>query len=123
MKRVLILSNCFIPQGDEAPLHLFEGSVLDLDDDDAGLLIAAARAKVVDEGTKLRDTSKEHLKALDSAAQAAEVAQAQPGQIMVQLMQQMSALASVVGAIVPAQVVATATPVTAESSGGKGGGN
>jgi hypothetical protein len=120
MKRVIILSTCFIPQGEAAPLHLFEGSVLDLDDNDAGLLIAAARAKLAEEGAKLKDTSKDHLKALDTAAQAAEVAQAQPGQLMVQLMQQMSALASVVGAIVPAQA---ATPATAAASGEKGGGN
>jgi hypothetical protein len=70
MKRVEIISTCLI-----AGETLFQGSVVELDDDKAVALITAQRGKIVDDKTKLRDTSKEHLAEADQRAQEA----VQPG--------------------------------------------
>lgn len=85
MKRVEIISTCLI-----AGETFFQGSVVDLDDVHASEVVTAQRGKIVDDKTKLRDTSKEHLAAADQRAQ--EVLQ--PG----------AAQADVIAAAVQAQV-------------------
>lgn len=61
MKKVLILAACLIPAEGEGQMKTaYPDSVLELDDDVAGNLVASQRAKYADKGAKLLDTTKEH---------------------------------------------------------------
>lgn len=68
MKLVEIISNCSIPDGEGQTKVLFTGSVLALDDEHAGLVVAAGRGRYAEEGAKGKDTSKLHLAAADERA-------------------------------------------------------
>lgn len=70
-KRVTIVSDTHVPgSGADAPAEtLFSGSTLDLDDNVAGQLVAAGRAKY-DKDAKLRNTAKDRLAEIDDRAQA-----------------------------------------------------
>lgn len=81
MKRVEILSSALIP-GDAGEMKVAHvGSILDLDDDVAGLLIAGSRAVLAPEGAKLRDTAK----AIEAEADRKAAAQASPEAAMAAL--------------------------------------
>lgn len=84
MKRVEIISDCLIPGGGT----LFTGTVTDIDDDVAGQLVAAQRARLVDEGTKLKDTSKQALAEADARAEAATKPEAAQAALVAQLVQE-----------------------------------
>lgn len=72
MKRVEILSNAMVPSGKEGqPKIAFRGSVIEVDDEVAGELVASTRGVIVKDNVKLADTTKEH-EAL--AAEASEKA-------------------------------------------------
>lgn len=99
MKRVLIISDSFVPSGKPGvePTPVFRDSVVDLDDQHAGLLIISGRAQEVDpEQVKLRDTSKERNR------EAAAVAASTPENLLA------SAIATAVAAAVPAAIEAHA---------------
>lgn len=69
MKRVKIISNCLVPSKVAGVMKTaYIDSVLDLDDDVAGNLIAGQRARYVSEEEKLVDTTKEHEAAADKRA-------------------------------------------------------
>lgn len=71
MKKVKIVSACFVPSDVEGEMKtVYPDSVLSLDDDVAGNLVAAQRAQYVDKETKLVDTTKEHEKAAADRAAA-----------------------------------------------------
>ena len=69
MKRVTILQHAHIP-GDtpEQPETVYAGSVLDLDDEVAGMLVVSGKAKYEGKDVKLRNTASATLTAIDEAA-------------------------------------------------------
>lgn len=84
MQRIEIISDCLIPGG----RTLFTGSVIDIDDDVAGQLVAAQRARLVDEDTKLKDTSKAALAEADARAEASTKPEAAQAALVAQLVQE-----------------------------------
>lgn len=100
MKKVLILAACLIPaaEGEGQMKTAYPDSVLELDDDVAGNLVASQRAKYADKGAKLLDTTKEH--ETEAAKRAAAVST--PEAIMA------AAVASAVKAALAAQSEADA---------------
>ncbi len=82
MKRVEITSHTNIP-GTDGPITLYKGSVLDLDDNVAGQIIAAGRAKEVSEDTKTKSTEKAYLSEADRVAADA----ASPGDALAALVE------------------------------------
>lgn len=72
MKRITIIADCHTP-GDkpEQPETLYAGSTLDLDDNVAGLLIAAGRARPDKDG-KLKNTARDRLADIDARAAAVQ---------------------------------------------------
>lgn len=81
MKRIEIVSSALIP-GDAGEMRVAHvGSILDLDDDVAGLLIAGSRAVLAPEGAKVRDTGK----AIEAEADRKAAAQASPEAAMAAL--------------------------------------
>lgn len=73
-KRVTITADTFVPgETPEAAMSpLFEGSTVDLDDNTAGLLVAAGKARYDKDG-KLRDVSKARMAEVDEQAARAAV--------------------------------------------------
>lgn len=69
MKRITILQHAHIP-GDtpEQPEMVYAGSVLDLDDEVAGLLVVSGKARYETKDVKLRNTAAATNAALDEAA-------------------------------------------------------
>lgn len=99
MKRILILAATFIPSGrpDTEPRPLHVDSVVDLDDQVAGHIIASGRGREVDPNEcDLKDTTKAYNKA------AAERASATPENMLA------AAIATAVAAAVPAAIAAQA---------------
>ena len=76
MKRVTILALCFIAAaGTEAGVvadPLYPNSTLDLDDNTAGQLVVAGKARS-DKDAKLKNTTKEHETAIDERVKVAAV--------------------------------------------------
>ena len=73
MKRLEILSHTMVRHEKEAPPRIaYRDSVIDVDDDVANDLLASGRARVAKEGTKLKDTTKEHEAEADKRAEAAK---------------------------------------------------
>lgn len=59
MKKIEILSSALIPSDIEGQMRIAHvGSVLEVDDDVAGALVAGSRGRLVDKATKLVDTTK-----------------------------------------------------------------
>lgn len=106
MKRILIISDTFIPAskpGDEArPLCV--DSIVDLDDNVAGLVIASGRGRAAPEGAKLRDTSDARNKA------AAERASATPENLLA------SAIATAVTAALASQAASASNAAAAPAA-------
>ena len=97
MKKVKIVSACFVPADVEGEMKtVYPDSVLSLDDDVAVQLVAAQRAVFVDKETKLVDTTKQH-----EAAAAERVADAQSPQAMMAAAIAQALIAS--GVIKPAE--------------------
>lgn len=72
MKRVLIIQNAHIPgETPEQPEMVCHGSVLDLDDSIAGLLVVAGKARYQDKDVKLKNTSKDVMAEIDAQAKKA----------------------------------------------------
>ena len=104
MKKVKILSQAFVRSDVEGEMRVvYPGSVLALDDADAGALIAAQRAVYVDESTKTVDTTKAHEAEADKRAAAAATPEA--------------ALAATVALAVQAALAAHLAPATASADG------
>lgn len=72
-KRVTILALCLIAGADAEtngqPTLAYPGSTLDLDDNTAGLLVVAGKAKH-DKDAKLKNTAKEHEAGIEERAKA-----------------------------------------------------
>jgi hypothetical protein len=77
-KRITITTDTFVPG--ESPEHeqepVFAGTTLDTDDNTAGLLVAAGKAKY-DKDAKLKSTAKDRMADIDARATAAAVDPAQ----------------------------------------------
>lgn len=106
MKRIIIISDTFVPTGrpDGEQRPLFADSVVDLDDNVAGLVIVSGRGREAPEGTDLRDTSKSRNKA------AAERVAATPENMLA------AAIATAVAAAVPAAIEAHAKAAAATAA-------
>lgn len=73
MKRLEILSHTLVRGDKESqPRIAYRDSVVDVDDDVANDLLSSGRARLVKEGAKLRDTTKEHEAEADKRAEAAK---------------------------------------------------
>jgi hypothetical protein len=74
MKRVSIINNAHIP-GDtpEQPEMVCVGSVLDLDDDIAGQLVVAGKARYETKDAKLKNTAREVMAECDARAKTASL--------------------------------------------------
>ena len=85
-KRVCILALCFLASAaaeGEAAVALFPGTVLDVDDQDAGQLIIAGKARPAAKDERIKNTAKEHEDAIDVRAKAAAV---DPQRVMAEAM-------------------------------------
>jgi hypothetical protein len=100
MKRILITATALLAGATEAnkgqPQVAHVGSVIDVDDNTAGLLVVSGKARYAADDAKLKDTTKEAEAAADAKAKAA----ASPDQ----------ALASMIAAAVAAAVKPQAGP-------------
>jgi hypothetical protein len=107
MKRILIVSDTFLPSGrpNTEPTPLHADSVVDLDDNAAGQIIASGRGREVDpEEVALKDTTKARNKA------AAERATATPENMLA------AAIATAVAAAVPAAIEAAQASAAATAA-------
>jgi hypothetical protein len=71
MKKVLIISDCFIPSGEPGEMKVaYKDSVINVDDDVADNLLAGQRARIADKDAKPVDKTKEREAAQEQAKQA-----------------------------------------------------